>query len=55
MQTQTAIAPSVPAPEDSTVFHRIWPASLILFGMALNIVWLGLLGYGLLSMIKMAF
>ena len=29
--------------------------AIILFGMGLNIVWLGLLGYGLLSMIKMAF
>jgi hypothetical protein len=55
MQTQTAIAQSVRDTGNTSVFHRIWPAALIIFGLGLNAAWVALLGYGLVSAITAAF
>ena len=36
------------------VRHAIWPAVVIGFGLGLSAVWIGLLGYGLVMLIKHA-
>jgi len=55
MQTQTAIAPTAQATHTNTLFHRIWPPAIIMFGLGLTAAWMALLGYGLVSLIKIAF
>ena len=55
MQTQTAIAPTALAPAVGTLFHRIWPWAVIIFALGVNIAWVALLGYGLVSIIGLAF
>jgi len=51
MQTQTAIAPTAAETTHNSLFHRIWPAAIIIFGLALNVAWMALLGYGLVRII----
>jgi len=41
-----------PAPEP--VIHRIWPAAIIAFGLGLTVVWVCLLGYGLVRLVEFA-
>ena len=55
MQTQTAIGPTAQATQTNTLFHRIWPKTLVIFGLGLTAAWSALLGYGLVSLIKIAF
>ena len=55
MHTQTAIAPTAQATQTNRLFDRIWPPALIIFMLALNIAWIVLLGYGLISIISLAF
>lgn len=38
-----------------TLFDRIWPAAVIAVGLALNVIWIGVLGYGLVSLITLLF
>ena len=55
MQTQTVIVPITPAAKKETLRLQIWPAAIILFGLALNVGWVALLGYGIVSILKLAF
>ena len=55
MQAQTAIAPAALAPADDNLFYRIWPQAMIALGLGLTAAWTGLLGYGLVSLIALAF
>lgn len=54
MHTQAAIARAIPTAENATLFHRIWPAAVVLFGFGLNAAWVALLGYGIVSILKLA-
>jgi hypothetical protein len=54
-QTQTAIAPTASTASNTGPFHRIWPIGVIILGLGLNAAWVALLGYGLLSLIRLAF
>jgi len=55
MQAQTAIAsaPSVGIKTPS-LFQRIWPATVVIFGLAITVAWIGLLGFSLIWIIKAA-
>jgi hypothetical protein len=55
MQTQTATAPTTAAATNSALIDRIWPAAIIIFGLGLTVAWAALLGYGLVSIINLAF
>jgi hypothetical protein len=55
VHTQTTIAPAGSVASDTNLFHRIWPAAVIILGLLLNAAWVILLGYGLLSLIRLAF
>ena len=55
MHTQTAIAPSAQATQTNRLFDRIWPPAIIIFGLGLTAAWIALLGYELVSLIKIAF
>jgi len=54
-QVQPAISSTAYAASNSGLFHRIWPAGVIILGFVLNAAWVLLLGYGLLSLIRLAF
>jgi hypothetical protein len=54
-ETHATVSPTVPAPSSGTFVHWIWPAAIIIFGLALNIAWVVLLGYGLTRVIALAF
>jgi hypothetical protein len=36
-------------------FHRVWPAAVIVLGLVLNLAWMAMLGYGLFSLMALAF
>jgi hypothetical protein len=55
MQNQTAIASLALAPANDNLFYRIWPQAMIALGLGLTAAWTGLLGYGLVSLIALAF
>jgi len=55
MQTQKAIGSLALAPADDALFHRIWPRAIITLGLGLTAAWTGLLGYGLVRLIALAF
>ena len=55
MQTQTAIAPTAQATQTNALFHRIWPPAIVILGLGLTAAWIALWGYGLVSLIKIAF
>ena len=55
MHIQTAIAPTAQATQTNTLFHRIWPAAIVILGLGLTAAWIALVGYGLGSLIKIAF
>jgi acetate kinase len=52
MRTQTTIAPTTAF---DTLFHQMWPWAAIIFALGINVAWVGLLGYGLVSIIKLVF
>jgi len=35
-----------------SIVHRIWPPLVIAFGLVLNAAWVAVLGYGIVSLIK---
>lgn len=37
------------------LFDRIWPPALITFGLGLTAAWMGLLAYGLFSLVSLTF
>jgi uncharacterized protein DUF6455 len=49
------IAQTALAPADDTLVDRIWSRAIILFGLALTVAWTCLLGYGLVTIIKLLF
>ena len=53
-QIQTTLVSSAPVTSSSSHFDRIWLAVIIL-GLVLNIAWIALLGYGLASILGIAF
>lgn len=55
MQTQTVTVPVTPAAKNETQRLQIWPAAIILFGLALNVAWVALLGYGIIRILKLAY
>jgi acetate kinase len=52
MQTQTTIAP---AAAFDTRFHQMWPWAAVIFALGINVAWVALLGYELVSFIKFTF
>ena len=56
MQIQTAVAQTVLAPATADqLIHRIWPPAMIALGLGLTAAWIGLLGYGLVLLVELAF
>jgi hypothetical protein len=56
MQTQSAMAPiTLTAPATHALFHQFWPPVVVACGLGLTAAWTGLLGYGLVSLIALAF
>ena len=55
MQAKTAIVPAALAPADDDLFYRIWPQAMVTLGLGLTAAWMGFLGYGLVSLITLAF
>ena len=55
MQTRTWFAPVTQKAATDRLFPRIWPAAIIAFGFVLTAAWIALLGYGIISLIGIAF
>ena len=55
MQTRTWFAPVAQKAATDRLFPRIWPVALIVLGFVLTAVWVALLGYGVISLISLAF
>lgn len=56
IQIQTAVAQTVLAPATAgQLIRRIWPAAMIALGLGLTAAWIGLLGYGLVLLVELAF
>jgi len=36
----------------SLLFQRVWPPAIIILGSVLTVAWIGLLGYGIVTLIK---
>ncbi len=53
--SRSAIAPSARATSNETLFQRIWPKAFVAFALAVNCAWIALLGYGLVSLVRLAF
>ena len=53
MQTETWFAPAQKAANDK-LFPRIWPAAVIALGFVLTVAWVALLGYGIISLVRIA-
>jgi hypothetical protein len=34
--------------------HRIWPTAVVVIGLGLTVVWIGVLGFGLIKIIQTA-
>jgi hypothetical protein len=49
------LATTHPAQAPQLHFHRVWPPAAIGFGLGLTAAWICLLGYGLVSLIALAF
>ena len=54
-QTHTTLVSTAPVTSSTSLFERIWPAAIIILGLVLNIAWVALLGYGLVSILGLAF
>ena len=55
MQTRTWFAPATQKAATDKLFPRVWPAAIIALGFVLTVVWVALLGYGVISLIRLAF
>jgi hypothetical protein len=55
MQTESWFAPVTQKAANDKLFPRIWPAAIITFGFVLTVAWVALLGYGIISLIRIAF
>ena len=53
--TQSAIARTARAASNETLFQRVWPKAFVAFALAVNVAWIALLGYGVVSLVKFAF
>jgi hypothetical protein len=53
-QPHTTLVSTAPVPSGTSLFDRIWPAAVIILALALNIAWVALLGYGLVSILGLA-
>jgi hypothetical protein len=55
-RTDAPAADPAPAPKPSIrrIWNRSWPLAVIAFGLVLTIIWIFLLGYGLVGLIKIA-
>jgi hypothetical protein len=57
MRTKAALA-IVPlatqVPSSATLFHRIWPPTVLVIGLVLTLAWTALLGYGLVNAVALA-
>jgi hypothetical protein len=41
-------------PARSSLFQRIWPAAVLVLGAAASLAWTALLGYGLITLVRLA-
>jgi hypothetical protein len=55
MQTRTGLAPVTEKATTDKLFPRVWPAAIITLGFILTTVWVALLGYGVINLIRIAF
>ncbi len=55
MHSQSTLAPSARATSDENLFQRIWPKAFVAFALAVNLAWVALLGYGVISLVRLAF
>jgi len=53
--SQSAIARAARAASKETLFQRVWPAAFVIFALGVNAAWMALLGYGLISLVRLAF
>ena len=54
-QTHDTLVSTAPVTSSVSLFDRIWPAAIIILGLVVNIAWVALLGYGLVSILGLAF
>ena len=55
MQTEPAISRSRLAPVTRTGLRQILPAALLTLGLVLTVLWVSVLGYGLVRLIEMTY
>jgi hypothetical protein len=53
--THANLTPTRSITSIAALFHRIWPAAVIVLGLVLNLAWIVMLGYGLVSFVALAF
>ena len=53
--SQLAVARTARAASKETLFQRFWPAAFVALALAVNVAWIALLGYGVVSLVKFAF
>jgi hypothetical protein len=51
--TAPVIVPIV-IPGRSSLFQRVWPPALLVLGAAASVAWTALLGYGLVTLVRLA-
>jgi len=46
--------PPIIAADPKALFHRVWPTALIILGLGVSVAWTALLGYGAVTLVRMA-
>jgi hypothetical protein len=54
MTDQTLFTPILLSDRRVSLFHKVWPATIIAFALLLTAGWAGLLGYGLFQFVNLA-
>lgn len=54
-QPHTTLVSTAPVTSSTSLFDRIWPVAIIILGLVLNVAWVALLGYGVVSLIGLVF
>jgi hypothetical protein len=53
-QTGALTAAPAPKPLIRRIWNRSWPQAVVAFGLALTIIWVFILGYGLVELVHAA-
>ena len=54
-ETRVQMATAQAVASDETLFQKIVPPTIVGFAVVANVAWIGLLGYGLVTLIRLAF